>query len=139
VPCMPGQRGHLVLDPGKQPECDYLPKADAPGPHPVYLLQMRLCSSCGLAQLEVYRPARATKARRLQSEPPAWPPTECSCSETKRWTRPSVTDGGTRYGMCTWPYPGIEPGGGRFLTTGSANSASSPRIRTTSDKIPIAM
>ena len=40
-----------MLDLGQQPACDYFPRADAPGPDPVYPLQMWLCSSCGLAQL----------------------------------------------------------------------------------------
>jgi len=43
--------GHLVLDLGEQPACDYFPRSDDPGPDPVYPLQMWLCSSCGLAQL----------------------------------------------------------------------------------------
>lgn len=43
--------GHLVLDLREQPACDYFPRADDPGPDPVYPLQMWLCSSCGLAQL----------------------------------------------------------------------------------------
>jgi C-methyltransferase C-terminal domain/Putative zinc binding domain len=43
--------GHLVLDLGEQPACDYFPPCDDPGPDPVYPLQMWLCSSCGLAQL----------------------------------------------------------------------------------------
>jgi hypothetical protein len=46
-----GHDGHLVLDLGQQPACDYFPRADDPGPDPVYPLQMWLCSSCGLAQL----------------------------------------------------------------------------------------
>jgi hypothetical protein len=46
-----GQDGHLVLDLGQQPACDYFPQAGDPGPDPVYPLQMWLCSSCGLAQL----------------------------------------------------------------------------------------
>ena len=46
-----GQVGHLVLDLGEQPACDYFPPHDDPGPDPVYPLQMWLCSSCGLAQL----------------------------------------------------------------------------------------
>ena len=46
-----GTSGHLVLDLGEQPACDYFPRADAPGPAPVYPLAMWLCSSCGLAQL----------------------------------------------------------------------------------------
>ena len=46
-----GSAGHLVLDLGKQPACDYFPRRDDPGPDPVYPLQMWLCSSCGLAQL----------------------------------------------------------------------------------------
>jgi hypothetical protein len=46
-----GQVGHLVLDLGEQPACDYFPPCDDPGPDPVYPLQMWLCSSCGLAQL----------------------------------------------------------------------------------------
>lgn len=43
--------GQLVLDLGQQPACDYFPRADDPGPDPVYPLQMWLCASCGLAQL----------------------------------------------------------------------------------------
>jgi hypothetical protein len=43
--------GHLVLDLGQQPACDYFPRRDDPGPDPVYPLQMWLCSSCALAQL----------------------------------------------------------------------------------------
>jgi C-methyltransferase C-terminal domain/Putative zinc binding domain/Methyltransferase domain len=43
--------GHVVLDLGEQPACDYFPRRDDPGPDPVYPLQMWLCSSCGLAQL----------------------------------------------------------------------------------------
>jgi C-methyltransferase C-terminal domain/Putative zinc binding domain len=43
--------GHLVLDLGEQPACDFFPRSDDPGPDPVYPLQMWLCSSCGLAQL----------------------------------------------------------------------------------------
>jgi C-methyltransferase C-terminal domain/Putative zinc binding domain len=43
--------GTIVLDLGEQPACDYFPQRDAPGPDPVYPLQMWLCSSCGLAQL----------------------------------------------------------------------------------------
>lgn len=46
-----GQSGHVVLDLGKQPACDYFPKSDDLGPDPVYPLQMWLCSGCGLAQL----------------------------------------------------------------------------------------
>jgi hypothetical protein len=46
-----GSAGHLVLDLGEQPACDYFPRHDDPGPDPVYPLQMWLCSSCGLAQL----------------------------------------------------------------------------------------
>lgn len=46
-----GSAGHLVLDLGQQPACDYFPRRDDPGPDPVYPLQMWLCSSCGLAQL----------------------------------------------------------------------------------------
>jgi hypothetical protein len=46
-----GQSGHLVLDLGEQPACDYFPALDDPGPDPVYPLQMWLCSGCGLAQL----------------------------------------------------------------------------------------
>ena len=46
-----GSAGHLVLDLGEQPACDYFPRFDDPGPDPVYPLQMWLCSSCGLAQL----------------------------------------------------------------------------------------
>jgi SAM-dependent methyltransferase len=46
-----GHAGHLVLDLGEQPACDYFPTYDDPGPDPVYPLQMWLCSGCGLAQL----------------------------------------------------------------------------------------
>ena len=46
-----GAAGHLVLDLGEQPACDYFPRQDDPGPDPLYPLQMWLCSSCGLAQL----------------------------------------------------------------------------------------
>jgi SAM-dependent methyltransferase len=46
-----GHAGHLVLDLGEQPACDYFPEYDDPGPDPVYPLQMWLCSRCGLAQL----------------------------------------------------------------------------------------
>src|SRR5215831_4756601 len=46
-----GAAGHLVLDLGRQPACDYFPRSDDPGPDPLYPLQMWLCSSCGLAQL----------------------------------------------------------------------------------------
>jgi len=46
-----GCNGHLVLDLGEQPACDYFPPCDDLGPDPVYPLQMWLCSSCGLAQL----------------------------------------------------------------------------------------
>ncbi len=46
-----GSAGHLVLDLGEQPACDYFPRCGDPGPDPVYPLQMWLCSSCGLAQL----------------------------------------------------------------------------------------
>jgi hypothetical protein len=43
--------GHVVLDLGQQPACDYFPLWDDPGPDPVYPLQMWLCAGCGLAQL----------------------------------------------------------------------------------------
>jgi hypothetical protein len=46
-----GQTGHLVLDLGEQPACDYFPPYADPGPDRLYPLQMWLCSSCGLAQL----------------------------------------------------------------------------------------
>jgi len=46
-----GPAGHIVLDLGRQPACDFFPRPDDPGPDPVYPLQMWLCSSCGLAQL----------------------------------------------------------------------------------------
>ena len=46
-----GPAGHVVLDLGSQPACDYFPPCDDPGPDPVYPLQMWLCSGCGLAQL----------------------------------------------------------------------------------------
>lgn len=46
-----GQDGHIVLDLGNQPACDYFPAYGDSGPDPVYPLQMWLCSRCGLAQL----------------------------------------------------------------------------------------
>jgi C-methyltransferase C-terminal domain/Putative zinc binding domain len=46
-----GRTGHLVLDLGQQPACDYFPRCDDPGPDPEYPLEMWLCSRCGLAQL----------------------------------------------------------------------------------------
>jgi hypothetical protein len=46
-----GRTGNLVLDLGQQPACDYFPRVDAPGPDPVYPLQMWLCASCSLVQL----------------------------------------------------------------------------------------
>src|ERR1700757_3241583 len=46
-----GAAGHLVLNLGEQPACDYFPRQDDRRPDPVYPLQMWLCSSCGLAQL----------------------------------------------------------------------------------------
>jgi hypothetical protein len=46
-----GRAGEVVLDLGLQPACDYFPGRDDPGPDPEYLLQMWLCSRCGLAQL----------------------------------------------------------------------------------------
>jgi C-methyltransferase C-terminal domain/Putative zinc binding domain/Methyltransferase domain len=46
-----GEVGHVVLDLGDQPACDYFPLSDDPGPDPVYPLQMWLCSHCGMAQL----------------------------------------------------------------------------------------
>jgi C-methyltransferase-like protein/putative zinc binding protein/methyltransferase family protein len=46
-----GRSGHVVLDLGEQPACDYFPEYDDPGPDPVYPLRMWLCSKCGLAQL----------------------------------------------------------------------------------------
>lgn len=46
-----GRTGHLVLNLGEQPACDYFPRIDDPGPDPAYPLQMWLCARCGLAQL----------------------------------------------------------------------------------------
>ena len=43
--------GHVVLDLGNQPACDYFPHYSDPGPDPIHPLQMWLCSHCGLAQL----------------------------------------------------------------------------------------
>lgn len=45
------EAGHVVLDLGSQPACDYFPEYTDPGPDPVYPLQMWLCARCGLAQL----------------------------------------------------------------------------------------
>src|SRR6266571_5042172 len=46
-----GHDGHIVLNLGNQPACDYFPTYDDSGPDPVYPLQMWLCARCGLAQL----------------------------------------------------------------------------------------
>jgi hypothetical protein len=46
-----GRSGHLVLDLGNQPACDYFPAFHARDSDPIYPLQMWLCSNCGLAQL----------------------------------------------------------------------------------------
>ena len=62
-----GQTGHLVLDLGEQPACDYFPPCDDPGPDRLYPLQMWLCSSCGLAQL----PASATVPEERRGDEPA--------------------------------------------------------------------
>ena len=43
--------GHVVLDLGNQPACDYFPRYSDPEPDPIHPLQMWLCSHCGLAQL----------------------------------------------------------------------------------------
>jgi C-methyltransferase C-terminal domain/Putative zinc binding domain len=47
------EAGHLVLDLGMQPACDYFPRHEDQGPDPEYPLQMWLCTQCGLAQLAV--------------------------------------------------------------------------------------
>ena len=62
-----GQTGHLVLDLGEQPACDYFPPCADPGPDRLYPLQMWLCSSCGLAQL----PAGATVPEERRGDEPA--------------------------------------------------------------------
>ena len=46
-----GVSGTIVLDLGHQPACDHFPQAASREPDPTYLLQMWLCSECGLAQL----------------------------------------------------------------------------------------
>jgi hypothetical protein len=53
IACRACQRtdGHVVLDLGLQPACDYFPDLGDAGPDPEYPLQMWLCASCGLAQL----------------------------------------------------------------------------------------
>ncbi|QJY50644.1 transferase [Pseudonocardia broussonetiae] len=43
--------GHLVLDLGEQPACEYFPPLEDPGPEPVFPLRLWLCAACGLAQL----------------------------------------------------------------------------------------
>jgi hypothetical protein len=67
-----GTDGHLVLDLGQQPACDYFPPCEDPGPDPVYPLQMWLCSSCGLAQLladpTVPAEPRGTEPAALQAQ-----------------------------------------------------------------------
>src|SRR6516225_10066216 len=67
-----GHAGHLVLDLGEQPACDYFPRYDDPGPDPVYPLQMWLCSRCGLAQLvadpTVPQEPRATEPAALAAQ-----------------------------------------------------------------------
>jgi len=62
-----GKTGHLVLDLGEQPTCDYFPPCADPGPDRLYPLQMWLCSSCGLAQL----PAGATAPEERRGDEPA--------------------------------------------------------------------
>jgi hypothetical protein len=62
-----GQTGHLVLDLGEQPTCDYFPPCADPGPDRLYPLRMWLCSSCGLAQL----PAGATAPEERRGDEPA--------------------------------------------------------------------
>src|ERR1700683_5355427 len=61
-----GPVGHVVLDVGEQPASDYFPRADDPGPDPVYPLQMWLCAGCGLAQL-VSDPTGAAEPRGAES------------------------------------------------------------------------
>ena len=63
-----GQTGHLVLDLGEQPACDYFPPCADPGPDRLYPLQMWLCSSCGLAQLA---PGAKVPEERRGAEPAA--------------------------------------------------------------------
>jgi hypothetical protein len=67
-----GTDGHLVLDLGQRPACDYFPPCEDPGPDPVYPLQMWLCSSCGLAQLladpTVPAEPRGTEPAALQAQ-----------------------------------------------------------------------
>jgi hypothetical protein len=60
-----GSSGQLILDLGEQPACDYFPLGDAPGPDPVYPLQMWLCSSCNLAQL-LADPTSAVEPRGIE-------------------------------------------------------------------------
>jgi hypothetical protein len=59
--------GDLVLDLGEQPASDFFPRADEPGPDPLYPLQMWLCSACHLAQLV----ADPTVADELRGAEPA--------------------------------------------------------------------
>lgn len=61
-----GRSGYLVLDLGRQPACDYFPRADDPRPDPLYPLQMWLCSACGLAQL-VAEPTMPQEPRGTES------------------------------------------------------------------------
>ena len=112
-----GTAGHLVLDLGRQPACDYFPQCDDPGPDPVYPLQMWLCSSCGLAQLladpTVPEEPRGTEPAALVAQAAdavgrvaaagllptaAWSPSTAArtagpgwaCSPTAVWCRPSL-------------------------------------------------
>jgi hypothetical protein len=66
-----GQDGHLVLDLGEQPACDYFPRCDDPGPDPVHPLQMWFCASCALAQVVRAHQHAAGRGAGAASKPPS--------------------------------------------------------------------
>ena len=97
-----GSAGHLVLDLGEQPACDYFPRCDDPGPDPVYPLQMWLCSSCGLAQLLV----------------------DPTVPEEPRGTEPTALVAQAADAVARVAAAGLLPGGGVVLEYGSPHGGS---------------
>ena len=97
-----GSAGHLVLDLGEQPACDYFPRCDDPGPDPVYPLQMWLCSSCGLAQLLV----------------------DPTVPEEPRGTEPAALVAQAADAVARVAAAGLLPGGGVVLEYGSPHGGS---------------
>src|SRR6201987_728587 len=94
--------GHVVLDLGSQPACDYFPPYDDPGPDPVYPLQMWLCSRCGLAQLV---------------EDPTVP-------EEPKGAEPAALLAQAAEAVGGFPAPGLPPPGARVAEYGSRHGGS---------------